>query len=109
MVWVTGSQVLAFVGNVAPDATETTWADAVASAVDSATTTMLNGSIPSSAAITEIEVAALIASAEAYKRREAIFGLTGYADMEGQAVRVARDYMDGVRPLIMRYSIPGIG
>ena len=52
-----------------------------------------------------MNVALLIGGAEAYKRREATFGLTGYADLEGSAIRVAKDYLDSVTPLIQRYSM----
>jgi hypothetical protein len=51
-----------------------------------------------------------MAGGEAYKRREAPFGVTGYNDMEGNAIRLARDYLEGVKPVIDRYGNgPGIG
>lgn len=104
---LTGTQILAFVGVKVPSTVESTWADACAAAVVSGITVRLNGATP--AAFDELDVAALIAGAECYKRREATFGLTGYADMEGAAIRVARDYLDGVAPLINRYGNgPGI-
>lgn len=106
---LTGSEILAFVGVKTPSPEESAWADACASAVLSGITARLNGAIlpePPS----ELQVAATLAGAECYKRREATFGLTGYADMEGAAIRVARDYLDGVKPLIDRYGAgPGIG
>jgi hypothetical protein len=40
---------------------------------------------------------------EAYKRREAPFGVTGFADLEGAAVRVARDSLEGVKPGLARW------
>lgn len=112
MYSLTGEQILAFVGVKAPDAEEVAWANAVAAALMAGVLHRLNGAIivDGSGAEDELNVALLIGGAEAFKRREATFGLTGYADIEGNAIRVARDYLDGVRPLIERYSAgPGIG
>jgi hypothetical protein len=112
MAYVTGAEVLTFVGASAPSADEEAWADACAAAVESAITERLGGAVIAdpSGALDELKVAARIAAAEAYKRKEAIFGVTGFADLQGNAVRVARDYMDGVRPIVDRYRIyTGIG
>jgi len=107
---VTGAQILDFVGVKVPAQSDADWADAVASAVTAGATFLLNGKVPAPEADAELNVALLIAGAEAYKRKEATFGLTGYADMEGNAIRVAKDYMEGVKPVINRYSNgPGIG
>jgi hypothetical protein len=58
----------------------------------------------------ELKVAARIAGTEAFKRKEAAFGLTGYADLQGAAIRVSRDYLQAVYPQIDRYGNgPGIG
>jgi hypothetical protein len=58
----------------------------------------------------ELDVAAMLAGAEAYKRKEATWGLTGYADLEGNAIRVAKDYLEGIKPIADRYGNgPGIG
>lgn len=108
MPFVTGAQILSFVGVTTPAAADTQWADAVAAAVDSGITVRLNGATVTDDS--ELTAAALLAGAEAYKRREATFGLTGYADLEGNAIRVARDYLAGIAPMIDRYSNgPGIG
>lgn len=105
-----GAAVLAFVGITSPTDDETAWADAVAKAVEHGISVKLNGPVVDPEGQQELEVAAMLACAEAYKRREATFGLTGYADMQGEAIRVARDYLDGVAPLILRYGNgPGIG
>jgi hypothetical protein len=37
-----------------------------------------------------------------------VYGLTGYVDLEGAAIRVARDYLEGVAPIIARYASIGI-
>ena len=111
MYALTGDLILAFVGVKVPADDEQEWADKVAAALMSGLTHRLNGTVieDGSPAEDELNVALLIGGAEGYKRREATFGLTGYADLEGNAIRVARDYLDGVRPLIERYSVPGIG
>lgn len=110
MLSLTGSDILAFVGVKTPSTEESAWADACAKAVLSGITVRLNGASITNPPPDELQVAATLAGAECYKRREATFGLTGYADMEGAAIRVARDYLDGVKPLIDRYGAgPGIG
>ena len=110
--YVTGPEVTTFVGIVTPTAEEIAWALACASAVQSAITHRLNGAviIDPSDAFTELRVAARLAGGEAFKRKEATFGVTGYADMQGQAIRVAKDYVEGIRPIINRYAIgAGVG
>lgn len=107
---LSGSEILAFVGNNTPSADDIAWADACASAVIAGIATSLNGAALSLSGEAELSVASLIAGAECYKRREATFGVTGYADLEGNAIRVAKDYLAGVKPIIDRYSNgPGIG
>lgn len=111
-VTLTGADVLSFVGNKQPSDEDTAWADKVAAALISGLTHRLNGAVvvSPSPAEDELNVALLIGGAEGYKRREATFGLTGYADLEGGAIKVAKDYLDGIKPLIDRYSAgPGIG
>jgi hypothetical protein len=54
-------------------------------------------------------VALLIGGAEAYKRQEATFAQAGYADLEGNAIKFSRDYLDSIKPIINRYAVPGIG
>ena len=49
-----------------------------------------------------------MAGVEAYKRREAVFGITGYVDLQGAAIRVARDYLEAQRPILDRYATPGL-
>lgn len=109
MEWTTSAEILAFVGVATPSPAEIEWADAVAQAVNLGIDNRLNDVIMVDALNAELRVAARIAGAEAFKRREAIYGLTGYADLEGNAIRVAKDYLSGVAPLIERYnSGPGI-
>lgn len=109
-MYVTGAQVLAFVGiEGTPSAEDTEWSDACAAAVEAAIISRLGGAVIAdpSPALDELSVAARLAAAEAFKRKEATFGVTGYSDLQGAAIRVARDYMDGVYPLVNRWRIIG--
>lgn len=119
--WIDGDAVLAAVG-IAPgaaDADSAAWAAACAAAVSDGIDLRLRGVLYVSPPIDppvgldpadypELTFAATVAGAEAYKRREAVYGLTGYVDLEGAAIRVARDYLDGVAPIIARYATIGI-
>lgn len=105
-VWVTGAAILAHVGNVAPTPTDTAWAAACATAVTEGINRQLRAAadpLPDGA-LGELTAAALIAGTEAYKRREAPWGITGYVDLQGSAIRVARDYLDAIGPQIDRYA-----
>jgi hypothetical protein len=113
MPLLTGAEILAFVGNTSPAQGDIDWADAVARAIESGILTRLNGNVWDEVLpdvmYDELRASALIAGAEGYKRKEATFGVTGYADLEGNAIRVAKDYLEGIRPMIDRYSAgPGV-
>jgi hypothetical protein len=114
MDWVTGAAILAHAGNRSPTADDVTWADVCAAAVNGGLDHRLFGAVwvtpPIEPALipAELVYVALNAGAEAYKRREAPFGLTGYVDLQGAAVRVARDYLDAQAPIIARYATFGI-
>jgi hypothetical protein len=107
--YVAGTDVLAFVGIDTPTSFETTWSDLCAGAVQSAFNVRLSGVTITdpSPQFTELKVAARLAAAEAFKRREATFGVTGYSDLNNAAIRVARDYVTGVEPIISRYTLRG--
>ena len=110
MEWVTGAEVLAFVGITAPKPGEVTWSDAVALAVSAAVDRRLNGATVPPEGEPEVRAAAVLAASEAFRRNSAPFGVTGYSDLAGVAIRVARDYLEGVKPLVDRWSAgPGIG
>jgi len=117
--WVSADSILGAVGITAPDADASAWAAACAAAVNAGIDVRLRGvpyltppvdpPVPlDPAAYPELTFAAQVAGAEAYKRREAVYGLTGYVDLEGAAIRVARDYLEGVAPIIARYATTGI-
>jgi hypothetical protein len=109
-VFVEPDAILAYVGIKLPTDAETAWATACANAVNDGISVRLNGALILDPYPAELTTAALMAGGEAFKRREAPFGITGFNDMEGNAIRLARDYLDGVRPVIDRYGAgPGIG
>ncbi len=110
--WVAGAEILEQLHVTAPAAEDVTWADLCAGAVNGgighrlADAALISPVVPP--LYDELRFAALVAGVEAYKRREAAFGLTGYMDLQGAAVRVARDYLAGVEPIISRYATFGI-
>lgn len=114
--WVSAAAILTAVGIAVPaDAESTAWAEACAAAVNAGIDRRMTGVLavnppgePDPADYPELTYAATIAGAEAYKRREAVYGLTGYVDLEGAAIRVARDYLEGIAPIIARYATVGI-
>lgn len=108
MEWVTGAAILAQAGNTAPAAADVEWADACASAVSAGIDLRLDGMLVLEPLPSELTWAALVAGVEAYKRREATFGLTGYVDLQGAAIRVARDYLESIAPIVARYATVGI-
>jgi len=112
-VWVTADEILVSSGAYADPLTATPadsqWAALCASAVSEGIDYRLGGVIftdPLEPA--ELVVAARVAGVECYKRREATFGLTGYVDLQGAAIRIARDYLESVAPIIARYATVGI-
>jgi len=110
VLFVEPDAILAYVGIKTPTTDETAWAEACAAAVNDGIVVRLNGAAIIDPPPSELTTAALMAGSEAFKRREAPFGITGFNDIEGNAIRLARDYLDSIRPVIDRYSAgPGIG
>jgi hypothetical protein len=109
--WVTGPAILAHWNVRVPAAEDSTWAELCAAAVNAGMARRLADAelvIPIDPALyAELHYAAIVAGAEAYKRREAAFGVTGYSDLQGIAIRVARDYLESVSPIIARYATFG--
>jgi hypothetical protein len=117
--WVTADEILVGSGAVASDPataseSDSEWAQACASAVSAGFDARLEGAVFASPPIEppelppELRLVARIAGIEAYKRREATFGITGYVDLQGAAIRVARDYLEAAAPVIARYATVGI-
>lgn len=111
MPWVTAEEILLQAGAPVPALQpDIDWATICASAVSDGLDHKLIDVAPVLDPTTaELRWVALEAGVEAYKRREAVFGVTGYSDLQGVAIRVARDYLDAYNPIIARYTIPGIG
>jgi len=106
--WTTAAVILTRSGapsSPSPDDQE--YAELCAGAVNAGMDHVLEG-----ATLTGLEPELLwlasMAGVEAYKRREAVFGITGYVDLQGAAIRVARDYLEAQRPILARYATPGI-
>ena len=108
-MFVTTEEVLAYVGVKTPSEADTLWASLCARAVNDGVMVRLNCALITDPPPDELHIAATMAAGEAYKRREAPFGGT-YYEAEAVAVNLARDYLNGVAPIIARYSAgPGIG
>ena len=105
--WVTGAAILVQAGVPSPSSDDTTWSAACAAAVNAAIDHRLAGATVTGSE-PELVWSALGAGVEAYKRREAAFGLTGFVDLQGAAIRVARDYLEAQSPIIARYATRGI-
>jgi len=106
--WVTAATILTRSGapsSPSPDDQE--FAELCAGAVSAAIDDVL---VDATVTGTEPELLwlASMAGIEAYKRREAVFGITGYVDLQGAAIRVARDYIEAQRPILARYATRGI-
>jgi hypothetical protein len=110
--WLTGTEILEQLRVTVPSPEDRTWADVCAAAVNAGISSRLADAAlvnpPPPELYAELRWAALTAGTEAYKRREAIFGLTGFVDMAGAAVRVSRDYLESVAPIIARYATVGL-
>jgi hypothetical protein len=107
--WVTAEEIIAGAGvGSSPSPADTEWAEASAAAVNAGYDHALEGT-----AVTglepELRWSARVAGIETYKRKEATFGLTGYVDLQGAAIRIARDYLEAQRPIIGRYATFGLG
>jgi hypothetical protein len=113
-IWVTGDEILVQSGAAADPSSaspaDRQWADLCAAAVSDGIDHRLTGELTNLEPLTapELRWSALGAGVEAYKRREATFGLTGYIDLQGAAIRVARDYLEAVAPVIARYATFGL-
>jgi hypothetical protein len=106
--WVSADEIRAQVGNLPPDPGDA-WAMACADAVNAGIDRRLEGvEVLAREDLPEVLWSARTAGAEAYKRREAVYGLTGYVDLQGAAIRVARDYLEAIGPQLARYATRGI-
>lgn len=115
---IDGPAVLAHVGIAAPSATETARSLEVAAAANAAISVVLDwpdgtgldsegdpiaARVATADELAELEEIARLVAAEDWARRSAPFGVTGYSDATGAAIRVARDPIESVRPRLARY------
>jgi hypothetical protein len=115
---IDAAAVLAYVGKASPTAEDTTRAGAIAATINAAITTRLDWpdgtgedrygvAIPARVATAdetaELTEAALIAAAELWARRSAPFGITGYSDADGAAIRVGTDPILSVAGMVDRH------
>lgn len=113
--WTSGDAITDALGIASPDELATAWAAACAAAVSAAIDTLLAddhelaGIDPDGEEWAEITRAATVAGVYAYKQRDAPLGVSTFSDLEGAAIRLARDYIDAIRPILDRYARPGIG
>lgn len=110
-MWVTGPELLTFVGSSNPSAADSEWADVCAAAINDAIRYYLDYPDPDyGIGNEELIGAARLAASEMYRRRDAPFGTTGFTDLQtGGLIRLARDYLEGVKPVLFRYkSIAGL-
>jgi hypothetical protein len=52
-----------------------------------------------------VTVASILALVEAYKRKDATFGITGAWSGDGVALRISRDWLDGVKTALQPYRV----
>lgn len=113
MPLVTGPEVLALAGTPRPTADQSAWADMCAAALTAAVENYLGEYVwayPGEYVVDvgypgyeELKPATQLAAVELYKRREAPFGTTSYADAYGQAIRLSRDYLHPILPTLRRW------
>ena len=109
-LWVTGDEILQHVRVAAPKPDDVSWADECASAVSHGIDNYL-GVQPDPLPVgmyEEVRANALTAGGDAYRRRDAPFGMAGYSDVSGISERVARDYLNGIYPQLDRWRSIGI-
>lgn len=110
--WTTAAAILTRSGaSSSPSPDDQALAELCASAVNEGIDQVLrdrlaDGSVTGTEA--ELLLLAERAGVEAYKGREAPFGVTGYVDLQGAALRIARDYLEAQRPILARYASPGL-
>jgi hypothetical protein len=107
--WTTAAVILARSGaSASPPPDDLEFAELCAGAVNAGLDHALEGATVTGSE-PELLWLASMAGVEAFKRREAVFGITGYTDLAGAAIRVARDYLEAQRPVIARYATIGLG
>ena len=108
MPYVTGAAILTHVGESSPSADDTAWAATCAAAIEAAITYRLDGTTPTSDQESELNRAALQDGAAAYNERTAPHGIQSIGP-DGDIVRLGRDILRALNPVLTRIIGPGIG
>ena len=101
--WVTPASGLNFVRITTPNPGESDWADMLAPAINAAIWKYLGNWVRTDIADAEIRAAAHRAFGYGWKYREAPFGEAQWLDEQGGAVRLAKDWIDPIKPILDRW------
>lgn len=101
-VWVTSTSGLAFVRIPSPSEGEQAWADMLAVAINSGIAHYINTPVTFTGKL-EVRAAAHRAFGYAWKYREAPFGEAQALNEEGLSIRLAKDWLDQIKPVLDRY------
>jgi hypothetical protein len=105
---LTPDELLTYCGAPEPhDTADLAWASLVIAGATAGISRALNrGDAPvlEPGASAELTMALRFAAAEGWKRREAPFAVLPYADLSGAAVRLSRDYLESIRPILQRWN-----
>lgn len=103
MAWISAADGLVFVRVVNPTQGEQDWAISLAAAINGGIGAYLGDVAIGPTGQDEIEAAALRAFGYAWKYREAPFGEAQWLDEQGGAIRLAKDWLDPIKPILNRY------
>jgi len=106
MTALTPTTGLAFVRISSPNQGEQDWADMLAPAINSAVVAYLGDVILDVDAQVEVDAASHRAFGYGWKYREAPFGEAQWLDEQGGAVRLARDWIEPIKPILDRWRDP---
>jgi hypothetical protein len=103
MAILTPASGLAFVRITSPNQGEQDWALMLSNAINGAIAAYLGDVALGPTAQDEIYAAAHRAFGYAWKYREAPFGEAQWLDEQGGAVRLARDWIEPIKPILNRW------
>jgi hypothetical protein len=108
MPYVTGADIIAQAAVPNASTEDTAWADLCADALEAVIAHRLEGITPSAGQIDELERAALLDGLAAYAERKAPHGVLSFGP-DGDAIRLGRDIVRALEPVLFRIAGPGIG
>jgi hypothetical protein len=106
--YVTAASILAHAGVETPTAADTAWADACADAIEATIAERLGDHTTSAGEDSMLLPAALQDGAACYVSRKSPHGVLSLGP-DGDVVRLGRDIMRELEPVLMRIVGPGIG